>query len=75
MRRLLSFLSGVLSGAVLGSVLVLLFTPYSGKELKMSLQDRIKILQNEMQAAYDERKNQLETELANLRHGHIILKE
>ncbi len=75
MRRLLSFFSGVLSGAVLGSVLVLLFTPYSGRELKMSLQDRIKILQNEMQAAYDERKSQLETELANLRQSHIILKE
>ncbi len=74
MRRLLSFLSGSEWSSTWidpGPAV----TPYSGKELKMSLQDRIKILQNEMQAAYDERKNQLETELANLRHGHIILKE
>ncbi|MBN1264028.1 MAG: YtxH domain-containing protein [Anaerolineales bacterium] len=75
MRRFLSFLSGVLSGAVIGSALILLFTPYSGTELKKSLQERIRILQNEMRAAYEERKSQLETELEGLRQGHIVLKE
>jgi len=75
MRRFLTFLTGVLSGAVLGSVLVLLFTPHSGKEVLSSARERIQVLQNEMRAAYDERKSQLETELENLRHGHIVLKE
>jgi len=75
MRRFFTFLSGVLSGAVVGSVLVLLFTPYSGKELKSSVQKRIQILQNEMRAAYDERKTQLEAELESLRKGHIVLDE
>lgn len=75
MRRFLTFLTGVLSGAVLGSVLVLLFTPQSGKEVLGSARERIQVLQNEMRAAYEERKTQLETELENLRQGHIVLKE
>ena len=75
MRRFLTFLSGILSGAVLGAVLVLLFTPTSGADLKKSIQERISVIQSDMKAAYDERKNQLETELENLRQGHIVLKD
>ena len=75
MRRFLTFLSGVLSGAVLGAVVVLLYTPTSGSDLKKSIQKKVSVIQTDMKAAYDERKDQLETELENLRQGHIVLKD
>lgn len=75
MKRFLTLLSGVLSGAVVGAALVLLFTPTSGAELQSEIQNRIQSIKNDVLNAYDERKTQLEAELEQLRQPHITLEE
>jgi len=75
MKRFLTLLSGVLSGAVVGAALVLLFTPTSGTELQSEIQNRIQSIKNDVLNAYDERKTQLEAELELLRQPHITLEE
>ena len=42
MRRFFSFLSGVVVGAIAGSVVALLFAPSSGEELLSDVQGRQK---------------------------------
>lgn len=67
MRKFTSFISGVMMGALVGSVIALLYAPSSGEELQLRAKDRISSLREEIIEAYEARVAQLETELAALR--------
>ncbi len=58
----MNFIAGAFIGALVGSVAALLLAPASGQELKNRARD-------EIERAYDDRRQQLEAELASMRAG------
>lgn len=69
MRRITSFLTGSLFGALLGAGLALLLAPSSGHELRLRTRERLTSLRDEVREAYDARREQLEAELESLRRA------
>ncbi len=67
MKRVLSFLSGAVMGALVGSTLALLLTPASGNEIRMKMLEKVRKIQEEVKSAADARRVELEEQLANLR--------
>ena len=67
MQRVLSFLSGVLTGALVGAAVALLFAPESGEEVRLQIQERSIRLKDDIKAVADTRRAELERELAALR--------
>jgi gas vesicle protein len=66
MRRFMTFVSGIVCGALVGSVVVLLVAPESGKELRERLADRFAGFRDEIKRAYESRMAQMESELEAL---------
>ncbi len=66
MRRTMSFLAGGMCGALIGAVAALLFAPTSGSELRARAQDELNSLADEARRAYEDRRVELETRLADL---------
>ncbi|MGB4595286.1 MAG: YtxH domain-containing protein [Anaerolineaceae bacterium] len=71
MSRVRSWFSGVVVGALVGSALALLFTPYSGEELKSRATDYLDNIKNEVENAGIEKRKELEEELSLLQSGKI----
>jgi gas vesicle protein len=71
MKRFVSFLSGVLSGAVVGSVAATLLAPTSGKEMIGGIQGRANQMVDNLKSAVEQERQRLEAELASLRRGEI----
>jgi gas vesicle protein len=71
MRRLMSFLSGILSGAVVGAIAAILLAPTSGKEMLGGIQGRTDQLVDNLKAAVEQERQRLEAELASLKRGEI----
>lgn len=69
MKKTCSLIKGILLGAMVGSALVLLLTPWSGEELKQNIKDSANKFQNEVRQAGKEKRQELENELARLRAG------
>lgn len=67
MQRVLSFLAGTLTGALVGATLMVLFTPASGETIRSDLKNRVQRLQEEMQGAASSRRAEMEAQLARLR--------
>ncbi|HEX7974747.1 MAG TPA: YtxH domain-containing protein [Anaerolineales bacterium] len=67
MKGFFSFLSGALTGAVVGAALALLLAPDSGEDLRQQLQDRRDQIQVEVKQAAANRRAELEQQLAVLR--------
>ncbi len=67
MRKLLSFLVGVLLGALVGASLALLLTPAPGKDLQAQMQERVQYIGNEVKNAAAARRAELEKQLAEMR--------
>ncbi len=67
MRRFMTFLTGILCGALVGAVTALLLAPTSGEEFRVRVQKRGEVLRQEIREAYDTRMAQLEGELSALR--------
>ncbi len=67
MQRVLSFLSGVLTGALVGAAVALLFAPVSGEEVRLQIQERSIRLKDDIKTVADTRRAELERELAALR--------
>jgi gas vesicle protein len=67
MQRILSFLSGVLTGALVGATVALLFAPESGENVRLQIQERSIRLKDDIKAVADARRAELERELAALR--------
>ncbi len=62
MNKVFSFTAGAICGALVGGVLVLLFTPASGEDLLKAANDRWQAALNEGRRAMEDRRNELETE-------------
>jgi gas vesicle protein len=67
MRRFMALLTGALCGALCGAGIALLLAPYSGKELRSQIQTRATEFGGDVRDAYEDRRVQLESELARLR--------
>ncbi|HEC61917.1 MAG TPA: YtxH domain-containing protein [bacterium] len=66
MQRIVSLLSGMAMGALVGATLALVFAPSSGEELRSQMQERVKGLQDELKQAAAARRADLEEQLAVL---------
>ena len=62
MNKVFSFLAGAISGALVGSVVVILFTPASGEELKQGAVERWNLTLEEARNARDQKRIELETQ-------------
>ena len=67
MNKAMSFLSGVILGAVVGAAVAILLAPTSGDMLQQQIRGRIEAIQGEVRLASQERRQELEGQLANLR--------
>jgi len=73
MRRFLALFAGLLTGALVGGVLALLFAPGSGKNMQQQISDTIDRFTGEIRQAAEERRQDLEYELEKLRQPHVKL--
>jgi len=73
MRRFLALFAGLLTGALVGGVLALLFAPGSGKNMQQQISDTIDRFTGEIRQAAEERRQDLESELEKLRQPHVKL--
>lgn len=71
MRRFMSFMSGLFSGAIVGGLVALLMAPASGHQLRGDLQDRVDGLLGDLRSAVEQERERLEAELESLKHGEI----
>jgi gas vesicle protein len=69
MRKIKSMFCGLFWGAVIGGALVVLFTPYSGDELKHRVTDYVENVKDEVKRAGEEKRAELEKQLASYRSG------
>lgn len=67
MRGMLSFLSGVALGLVVGASLAILFAPTTGEDLRKQMQERADRIQIEVKQAAETRRQELEQQLETLR--------
>lgn len=67
MRNLSNFLTGFFFGGLIGAAAVMLFTPTSGENLRLKIQERSIQLKDDLKAVADARRAELERELAALR--------
>ena len=61
MNKVFSFMAGAISGALVGSVAVILLTPASGEELKQGVVDRWNLALEEARNAREQKRIELET--------------
>lgn len=71
MSKIGSWLKGVFVGALIGSAVALLFTPFSGEELKSKAMDYLENVKSEIENAGVEKRKQLEEELSLLQSGKV----
>lgn len=67
MRKIISFLLGISLGAGAGVLVVTLFAPVSGGELRQNLRDHVQNAMNAARQASEEKRRELEAELERLR--------
>ncbi|PIE79904.1 MAG: hypothetical protein CSA11_10145 [Chloroflexi bacterium] len=60
MNKVFSFMAGLISGALVGGVIAVLFTPASGEDLKQGVVDRWHLALEEAQNARDQKRIELE---------------
>jgi gas vesicle protein len=72
MKRLLTFVLGAASGALVGASIAILMAPASGDDLRGELRDRFGRLRDEIQGAANERRAELERQLSSMRQGNEI---
>lgn len=72
MKKIGNFILGALLGGVIGSSLVILFAPDSGEETRAAIENYFKNLQSEIKRAADEKREELESQLENLRSGQNV---
>lgn len=67
MNQAMRFLSGAILGVMVGAAVAILLAPTSGDMLQQQIRGRIETIQGEMRQASQERRQELEGQLANLR--------
>ncbi|MBN1311889.1 MAG: YtxH domain-containing protein [Anaerolineae bacterium] len=71
MNRFISFVSGILSGALVGAVVAILFAPASGKEMIGDVQGRADRLLDDFKSTVARERQRFEDELASFKRGEI----
>jgi gas vesicle protein len=72
MRKVFSFLVGLMSGMIVGGGLAIIFAPKSGSEFQQEIQRNIDRLIQEGRTAADARRIELETQLESFKQGRPI---
>lgn len=67
MSRLVNFTLGAMLGGLVGSILALLLTPYSGDTLRRQVRESVIDVQEEMRQAASAKRAEMEKQLADLR--------
>ncbi len=67
MRKITSFISGLMIGSLVGATLALLLAPASGDDLRSEVQGRMQRLKDEMEQAASAKRAELEGQLSQLR--------
>ncbi len=67
MRRLTSFIVGILVGGVVGTTLAMLFAPSSGEALRQQMVDYSTRVRDEVRQASMDKRIELERQLTDLR--------
>lgn len=67
MKRIWSFFSGAVMGALVGATLAILLAPASGEDMRSQMRQRIDQLQGELKDAAQTRRIELERQLASMR--------
>jgi gas vesicle protein len=70
MKGVINFLSGLILGGLVGATLAILLAPESGEELRGEIRERVESIQAEVNRAANERRAELEKELAGLRRTY-----
>lgn len=70
MKGVINFLSGLILGGLVGATLAILLAPESGDELREQIRERVEAIQAEVSRAANERRAELEQELAGLRRQY-----
>lgn len=73
MRKLLSFLLGMVCGAFVGGVVGLLLAPYSGNELQKRIQEETQTLIQKGQEAATAKRVEMEAQLEAFKQGQPII--
>ena len=73
MRSFFSFLSGVMTGAVVGVAAALLLAPSSGDKFRDDVKARMDSTLSDLKESVASERKRLEDELDMLRHGEIRL--
>lgn len=71
MNKALNLVFGAILGGLVGSAIGLLLAPMSGDELRMEINEYTRQVKEDVEKATNNRRAQLEIELANLR-GEVI---
>ena len=75
MRKTLSFLIGVISGAIVGAAVAILLAPSSGQELQGQMRTRVQELIDEGRRAAASRRAELESQLEAFKRGSPVVVE
>jgi gas vesicle protein len=71
-NKVIGFLVGAALGVLVGGVTALLLAPASGNELRQQIRDRAQYVQDEVKNAAEQRRAELEKQLADLRAPRIV---
>jgi gas vesicle protein len=69
MSKISSYFKGLFWGGLIASAIVLLYTPYKGENLKARVKDYLDNVKSEVKEAGEEKRREMEEELAFLRSG------
>jgi gas vesicle protein len=75
MQKTISFLIGVLSGAIVGAAVAILLAPSSGQELQAQMRTRVQGLIEEGRRAAAARRVELEAQLEAFKRGTPVVVE
>jgi gas vesicle protein len=71
MNRLGNFILGIITGALIGGVLAMLFTPLKGSALRARLGSSFSRVQTEVKQAAKNRMNELNQQLAKMQNKPV----